>query len=190
MDKSIIASTLLLTLLLMVGLVFFIRASVKERTQKVELIFEEPLESVVSHFQEYFQQRSYQTIALDTDKKQGTATFEGFVRPSWFLAIFLTFLAGIGLSCSMLVFSFLYPSASNFFPLLVLLAPGAGYFYWQKAGRIEQVDFKIKTLDNSSENKQSLVTIKAHRDELIELQRSIIPVNSTGSKQFQKFRED
>ncbi|MEQ8754914.1 MAG: cofactor assembly of complex C subunit B, partial [Coleofasciculus sp. G1-WW12-02] len=42
MSTPILSSTFLLTLLLAVGLFFFIRASVKDRTQKVQLIAQEP----------------------------------------------------------------------------------------------------------------------------------------------------
>ena len=115
----------------MVGLFFFIRASVKDRTQQVKLIAEEPEESLLGQLQEYFDQRAYRVAAVDPAQNQ--VTFEGFVRPSWFLAIFLTLLAASGLLCFALVLSLLYPSLSNLFLTLILLAPAAGVFYWKKS---------------------------------------------------------
>ncbi len=93
-------------------------------------------------------------------------TFEGFVQPSRFLAVFLSVLAALGLSCLALVLYLLYPSSQGLFFILVLLAPYAGFFYWQRAGRSEKVILKV---ENNSE--QSLIHIIGHRDELIELQK-------------------
>ena len=91
MNTTILSSTLLLTLLLAVGLFFFIRASVKDRTEQVKLIAEQPEESLLTQLQEYFDQRAYRIDSVDAATNH--VTFSGFVRPSWFLAIFLTLLA-------------------------------------------------------------------------------------------------
>ncbi len=172
-NTPIVSSTFLLTLLLMSGLFFFIRASVKNRTKKIKLISTDSQDILLTRLQEYFESRSYHIVKLDRDKKQ--ITFEGFVRPSWFLAIFLSCLAAIGLSCFALVLSFLYPQDNNlYFLLLNAIAPIAGYFYWQKAGRTETVDLKVEALSSSDEtNDRTLMTIAAHRDELIQLQQNI-----------------
>ncbi|MGH2415622.1 MAG: cofactor assembly of complex C subunit B [Microcystaceae cyanobacterium] len=171
MNTSILSSTFLLTLLLMVGLFFFIRASVKDRTQQVKLVTTEPEESLLRWLEQYFNQRAYQIISVDPTQQQ--VTFQGFVRPSWFLAIFLTLLAAIGLLCFALVLSLLYPSLSQFFPVLILLAPAAGWFYWKKAGRLEKVFLKIEALSQEEKEQGSLVTITAHRDELNQLQQTL-----------------
>ncbi len=170
-NTPILSSTLLLTMLSIVGLIFFIRASVKERTKQVKLISPEPEDSLLTGLQQYFEQRAYQMTAIDSARKQ--VTFEGFVRPSWFLAIFLTFLAACGLFCLALVLSFLYPSGTNLFLPLTLLAPAAGFFYWQKAGRRERVCLQVEALDTSSQGKQSLITVTGHKDELTQLQQSL-----------------
>jgi hypothetical protein len=168
----ILSSTFLLTLLLMVGLFFFIRASVKDRTQQSQLIAEESEQSLLPQLQEYFDQRAYQVAAVDAAQNQ--VTFQGFVKPSWFLAIFLSLLAGCGWICLALVLSFLYPSAGNLFLLLTLLiAPAAGVFYWKKAGRLEQVSLKVEALPEEGEAERSLITVTAHRDELIQLKRAL-----------------
>ncbi len=163
----------------MVGLFFFIRASVKDRTQQVKLIAEEPEESLLGQLQEYFDQRAYRVAAVDPAQNQ--VTFEGFVRPSWFLAIFLTLLAASGLLCFALVLSLLYPSLSNLFLALILLAPAAGVFYWKKAGRLEQVGLKVEALPDREKGGQSLITVTAHRDELLQLQQAL-PLKPSSEK--------
>lgn len=155
----------------MVGLFFFIRASVKDRTQQVKLISSELEESLLSQLQKYFDQRAYKVAAVDAAQNQ--VTFQGFVRPSWFLAIFLTLLAASGLLCLALVLSLLYPSLANLFLTLTLLAPAAGVFYWKKAGRLEQVLLKVEALTEPGIGAQSLITVTAHRDELIQLQQAL-----------------
>lgn len=150
------------------GLFFFIRASIKERTQQITFSVETSQESLLEQLKTYFEKRAYQVINLDPQKQQ--ITYQGFVRPSWFLAIFLSILAAIGLLCLALVLSLLYPFLSPLIFLVILSAPGAGWFYWQKAGRLEQVLLNVKADTNS---KQNLVTIIAHRDELIQLQQSL-----------------
>ncbi|MBD0344760.1 MAG: cofactor assembly of complex C subunit B [Coleofasciculus sp. Co-bin14] len=171
MNTTVLSSTFLLTLLLAVGLLFFIRASVKDRTQQVKLIAEEPEESLLKRLQQYFDQRAYRVVAVDAATNQ--VTFQGFVRPSWLLAIFLTVLAALGLLCLSLVLSLLYPRFTNLFLGLVLVAPAAGVFYWKKAGRIEQVSLSVETEPTQTANTQSLITVTAHRDELQQLQQAL-----------------
>ena len=166
MNFTILSSTLLLTLLLSVGLFFFIRASTKDRTQEVTLICEQP--DLLISLQLYMQQRSYKLVKVDAENN--SVMFEGFVRPSVFLAIFLTTLATIGIFCLVLVLSQLFPSGSKLFLSLVLLSPAAGVFYWKKAARNEQVLLK---LDRSNSEDVRQFTVIAHRDEIIELKRSL-----------------
>ncbi len=171
MTQTILSSTLLLTLLLAVGLFFFIRASVKDRIQQVKLIAEQPEESLLGQLQQYFAKRSYKVTAVDAAQNQ--VTFQGFVRPSWFLAIFLTLLAGCGLLCLVLVLSQLFPQMGGLFLVLILLAPASGLFYWQKAGRPEQVSLRVEALTSEGSGGQSMITVTAHRDELAELQQAL-----------------
>jgi hypothetical protein len=162
----------------MVGLLFFIRASVKDRTQQIELMAEEPEDTLLSQLKAYFDRRAYRVVAVDAG--QDRVIFQGFVSPSWFLACFLTGLAAAGLFCFALVLSFLFPSLTPLFLALILLSPVAGVFYWQKAGRIEQVSLKLESLSEQAKTPCSLITVTAHRDELIQLQKalSLKPVNN------------
>ena len=169
MDLPIIASTFFLTLLMMIGLFFFIRASVKDRTTQIQLIPSESEDILLKKLQSYFEARAYQLVAVDADKQK--ITFRGFVQPSLFLAILLSFLAGVGLSCLALVLLLLFPNPNinNFFWLLVLLAPLAGLFYWRKAGRWEEI--LLQVISNQSD--RNLIGVTAHRDELIQLQANL-----------------
>ncbi|AFY33765.1 cofactor assembly of complex C subunit B [Calothrix sp. PCC 7507] len=168
MDTPILPSTLLLTLLLSVGLFFFIRASTKDRIEKAQLVSEQDEASLMPQLQEYFRTRSYRVAAVDQEQNQ--VTFEGLVKPSWFLAVFLTLLAALGLVCLSLVVSLLFPSFGVLSLGIVVLAPLSGIFYWKKAGRLERVLLKLET-SPSQQHPSSKITVIAHRDELSELQR-------------------
>lgn len=167
MDIPVLSSTFFLTLLLMVGFFFFIRASAKDRTEELTLASRESDVTILESFQQYFEQRAYQATALNREK--GEITWEGVVRPSWFLAVFLVLIAGCAWLCLALVLSLLYPALSNWFYGLVLLAPLAGVYYWKKAERVEQV--RIQLLPSSEG--ESLIAVAAHRDELIQMQRAL-----------------
>ena len=159
----------------MIGLFFFIRASVKDRTEQVELTPRESVYQLLSQLQVDFTQRAYHIGSVDS--RQQTMTCEGFVSPSWFLAIFLSGLTAIGLFCFPLVLSFLYPSLTLFFLGLVLFCPVAGLFYWKKSGRFEKVLLEVKTSSEPNQSQpnrdlQSSIIITAHRDELARLQKA------------------
>lgn len=159
----------------MIGLFFFIRASVKDRTEQVELTPRESVDQLLSQLQVYFTQRAYHLSSVDS--QQQTMTFEGFVSPSWFLAIFLSGLTAIGLFCFSLILSFLYPSLTLFFLGLVLFCPVGGLFYWKKSGRFEKVLLEVKTGSEPNQSQldgglQSSIIITAHRDELAQLQKA------------------
>jgi hypothetical protein len=171
MDTFVLSSTFLLTVLSAIGLIFFIRASVKERSTQVKLIAEHSEDVLLPELEQYFISRAY---GLDTvNPSNQLVTFKGFVRPSWFLAIFLTILGACGLVCLGLILSFLNPSVGNWFLVLVLLAPLAGIFYWRRAGRVEYVSLKIETLASTTGKPQTLITVTGHRDELAVLQQSL-----------------
>jgi hypothetical protein len=170
MDTPILSSTLLLTLLLSVGLLFFIRAATKDRTQTAQLISEQDEAVFMPQLQDYFRSRSYRVVEIE--KSQNQVAFEGFVKPSIFLAVFLTLLAAVGLVCLSLVLSFLFPQYSLLFLGLLLFSPLSGFFYWQKAGRLEKVFLKLEP--NLKEQKSlSKITVTAHRDEIAELQKNL-----------------
>lgn len=171
MSASVLPSTFVLALLMLIGLLFFIRASVKDRIEVVRLASEQPELSLLNQLQAYFTQRAYQIVATDAARLQ--VTFEGFVRPSVALAIFLTLLAAIGLLCLALMLSYLFSEFSTALLALPLLSPLAGVFYWRKSARPERVLLQVESNDASSAETSSVITVTAHRDELAELQRHI-----------------
>jgi ABC-type transport system involved in cytochrome bd biosynthesis fused ATPase/permease subunit len=168
MSDAIVPSTLVLTLLMVIGLIFFIRASAKDRTQIVKLTAACSEESLLTQLQQYFDQRAYRVKAVDATANQ--VIFEGVVRPSVFLTILLTLMAAVGALCLALVLSMVLPLSLRSGLSLLLLAPLAGGFYWRSAGRSEQVSLQVEA---NSDPLTSLITVKAHRDELAELQRAL-----------------
>lgn len=169
MSTSVIPSTFFLTLLMAIGLIFFIRASVKDRTQVITLASEQSEASLLTRLRQYFDQRAYRVVSLDAAKNE--VIFEGTVRPSLFLAGFLTLLAAVGALCLVLMLSYLVSDLSNVWLGLLLLPPLAGVFYWRGAKRSEQVSLRVESMPNTNSETKSLITVKAHRDELAELQR-------------------
>ncbi|MDX2099294.1 MAG: cofactor assembly of complex C subunit B [Leptolyngbyaceae cyanobacterium bins.59] len=168
METTAIVSTFVMTLLMMVGLFFFIRASVKDRTESVTLLSEQAEASLLDQLKQYFAQRAYRVVAINAD--QNEVTFEGFVRPSLFLAVFLSILAALGTLCLALVLVMLFSGIPYPF-VLVLVSPLAGIFYWKKAGRMEKVALKINEPSTESSKLGTLIQVTAHRDEVSELQR-------------------
>lgn len=170
MDISTLSSTFFLTLLLAIGLFFFIRASVKDRTEVVTLVSEQPQDFVLEELQQYFTQRAYRVISVDAPQQQ--VVFEGVVQPSLFLAIFLSLLMAVGIGCLVLVLAIIFPGWTPVFSGLLLLSPLAGLFYWRGAKRPEKVTLKVEPSSEESGH-QSKLTVTAHRDEVIQLRQSL-----------------
>ena len=151
-----------------VGLIFFIRASTKDRTETAQLVSQLPEASLMPQLKEYFRARSYRVAAVDP--QQNKVTMTGFVKPSWFLAIFLTILATVGFTSLSLVLSMLFSIKSFLLYGIVLLSPLSGIFYWNKAGREENVSLAVEDADNEQSSK---ITVIAHRDEIISLEEAL-----------------
>lgn len=187
MQTPVLSSTFFLTVLMLIGLMFFIRASTKDRIEIAQLTTQQQREQVLERLQRYFSQRAYRLVNVDTE--HDIVTFEGFVSPSVFLAIFLTLLAATGLLCLGLILTFLFPSTSPALLAIALFSPAAGVFYWKRSARPEQVSLRVDAWGDrseidpdkgaqsheatSSESPQTSILIKGHRDELSELQRSL-----------------
>jgi Cofactor assembly of complex C subunit B len=154
-------SSLILTLLIAVGLFFFIRASVKDRTKQEVLHSEVAPDTLRAKINLYFRQRAYQLSV------QGeTVTFQGTVRPSMFLAVFLSVLAFFGLGSVALVLASLVGGGGWFWG--ILLCPLAGVFYWQRAKRPEKVSLKIVERTATTE-----IHIQAQRDEMEKFKQAL-----------------
>ncbi|MCG9884779.1 MAG: cofactor assembly of complex C subunit B [Cyanobacteria bacterium] len=166
---AVVPSTLFLTLLMGIGLLFFIRASVKDRTEIAQFAIDRPEPALRDALRQYFADRGYQPIAVDTERDR--VTLEGFVSPSLPLALFLSLLAAIGLGCLGLILVQLLPPY-GFAPMaIVLMAPVAGWFYWRKAGRLEQV--QIASGPASGDDQPRTLKVMAHRDEIATLRETL-----------------
>lgn len=153
-------STLLLTSLLVIGFVFFVRASIKEHSETKTWAIARPVAEVGLLLQQYFQERGYRMQSVSDDGRQ--VTFQGMVAASPFLAAFLFSLAVAAATCVALTLTVLFPRGGILAFSLVGLAPIAPWFYWRGAQRLETVELVLE-----SEPEQTQVTLRGHRDELI-----------------------
>ena len=171
MTQTVTYSTLLLTLLMMVGLVFFIRASTKDRIETLTLVRPvEPL-ALLQELTGYFEERAYSITAAEAEPQR--ITLRGRVRPSLFMASFLTVLAAVGTLCFALVLTNLWPAYGTGFLWLLALAPAAGWFYWRGSDRDEEIKLEVRSTPAADPptEAQATVTVTAHRDELIALEQ-------------------
>ncbi len=165
----VLTSTLVLTVLLAIGLFFFIRASTKDRIEQMVLETSDSEEVLLPRLQSYFTDRAYRVAAVDRDTD--IITFEGLVRPSVFLAALLTGLAAVGAMCLALVLSMLFPTVGKLWVGLLLIAPLAGWFYWQGSSRTEQIRLKVESQD--LQQAPTKIKISGHRDELAVFQATL-----------------
>jgi Cofactor assembly of complex C subunit B len=167
-SNTVLTSTFILSILISIGLFFFIRASTKPRIEQMNLETNESEAVLIPKLQAYFTDRAYKITAVDRDTD--IITFEGFVSPSVFLAVLLTSLAAIGAMCLALVLSMQFPDVGNVFLVLLIAAPLAGWFYWQGSARVEQIRLKVETVGDSAPTK---IKISGHRDELAIFQSTL-----------------
>ena len=164
--QSAFSSTLFLTILLAIGLVFFLRAASKDRTTVVDVHSTLPPIEVLNGISFWLEERGWKKNGGNVEEK--LLLFNGNVASSNFLAIFLSCLGGLGAACLGLVLIQLYPSLS-WWPLLLAAigAPLAGFVYRIKSKREESLELKLLSSEVSN---ISVLRIKAHRDELIAIQ--------------------
>ena len=163
-------STLLLTILLAIGLFFFLRASSKDRTTVIEITSSQrPLE-VLNVMYEWLHLRGWKQIGGDFDQR--ILIFQGQVVSSKLLAIFLGILGGFG-SCALgLVIIQIYP-VLGWWPILLGLigGPASGIVYLRKSAREEK--FELRLISKDENEKMTLMRLRAHRDELISLENEL-----------------
>ena len=164
--QSAFSSTLFLTILLAIGLVFFLRAASKDRTTVVDVQSPLPPLEVLNGVSAWLEERGWKKNGGNVQEK--LLIFNGSVASSTFLVIFLSCLGGVGAACLGLVLIQLYPSLS-WWPLLLsaIGAPLTGIIYRVKSNREESLEVKLLSSDLSE---RSILRIKAHRDELIAIQ--------------------
>ncbi len=163
-------STLLLTILLSIGLFFFLRASSKDRTTVIEVSSSQKPIEVLKKICEWLDLRGWQQVGGDFDQK--LLIFKGQVVSSKFLALFLSILGGFG-SCALgLVITEIYP-ALKWWPLLLGFVGGplSGIIYYKKSAREEK--FELRLLNKKDNEEKTLMRLRAHRDELISLDKDL-----------------
>jgi len=165
-----LGSTLLLTLLLAVGLVFFLRAASKDRTTVVEVRSSRPPLEVLGGLEAWLCERGWTRLAANPEER--LLRFQGQVQASPQLALLLSLLGGIGAGSLGLVVRQLLPQAGWWPLLLVLLGPLAGWVYRRRAARPETVELRLISHDLAT---GSALRLRAHRDELIALELEMGP---------------
>ena len=174
-------STFLLTILLAIGLFFFLRASSKDRTTVVEITSSQKPLKVLNIMYEWLQLRGWKKTGGDFDKR--TLIFQGQVISSKLLAIFLSLLGGFG-SCALgLVIIQIFPTL-GWWPILLGLIGGplSGTIYYKKSAREEK--FELRLISNENSQEMTLIRLRAHRDELISLENELsdrLQLKSDGS---------
>lgn len=174
---------------MVIGLVFFIRASTKDRIEVAQFGSPQSAEALEKAVMKYFYTRAYKpetTTAGQPDETPGPTILNGtklvgLVSPSIFMAVFLSGLAAVGFGCLSLILATLLPEWGGWLIGLVSLSPIAGVFYWKKSSRPEAVVLKVEAITPSSESLtaetphsgsslRSKLTVKGHRDELADLE--------------------
>lgn len=163
-----ISSTLLLTLLLAVGLVFFLRAASKDRTTTVEVRSSRPALEVLPSLSAWLEQRGWQAQASDPERR--CLLYRGQVSSSPLLSVLLSLLGSLGAGSLGLVVRQLQPSLGWWPLLLALLGPLAGLLYRRRAARAETVELRLISHDQAT---GSALRLRAHRDELIALEQDL-----------------
>jgi hypothetical protein len=164
------SSTLLLTLLMTIGLVFFLRAASKDRTTVLEMRSSRPPMVVLAGLNDWLQQRGWQPVDGDPARRQ--LRFRAQVAASPALAVLLSLLGALGAGCLGLVLRQLVPQLQWWPLLLALLGPLAGWLYRRRAERDESLELRLISHDDAT---GSALRLRAHRDELIALELEIGP---------------
>ncbi|BCX12393.1 MAG: hypothetical protein KatS3mg067_1331 [Thermosynechococcus sp.] len=166
-SNLIYPSTLLLTSLLAIGFVFFIRASTKERIETQEWLIAQPITELAPRLKQYFQQRGYRLDAVSADGTE--VTFQGQVAASPLVAALLFALAVASTTAIALVLTVLFPKGGILAFSLIGLAPIAPWFYWRGAQRLETVRVWLQPHEIGSQ-----LTLEGHRDELITFEDRVL----------------
>lgn len=122
---------------------------------------EKPIRQVAAEIMAYFQANNYKV-----DTAGETIIFKGIVEKSKSQAFFLSACMLGGLWCLALVLSIQVPKigpleVGNWYYLLCLASPYAGYYYWQNAQGDDEV--RVRLVDNDVETE---LTVMASKEEL------------------------
>ena len=134
-------STLLLTVLLAIGLVFFLRAASKDRTTVVDIQSPRPPLEVLEGLSNWLEARGWNRDGGDAERQ--LLRFGGEVAASRPLAVLLSLLAATGAGSFALVLRQLVPGLQAWPLLLIGLGPLAGLIYTRRAARTERVARRV-----------------------------------------------
>ena len=164
--QIVFPSVLILTILLAIGLVFFLRAASKDRTTIVDVHSPLPALQVLEGISDWLEERGWKRDGGDAINQ--VLCFNGSVASSLPLQILLTILGGFGSGSLGLVLKQLYPNL-NWWPLLLIVLGGplAGFVYRKRAARVESLEVKLVSF---SDQDGSRLRLRAHRDELIAIE--------------------
>ncbi|MFO7629401.1 MAG: cofactor assembly of complex C subunit B [Prochlorococcaceae cyanobacterium] len=164
-------STLLLTLLLAIGLVFFLRAASKDRTTVVDVHSPRPPVEVLQGLVDWLGARGWAEAVGEPERQ--LLRFRGQVRSSAALAVLLSLLGAVGAACLGLVLRQLLPSLGWWPLLLAGLGPLAGLIYRRRAERAETLELLLLSAADAAD---SSLRLRAHRDELIAMEQELGPL--------------
>tara|TARA_Y100001968_G_scaffold92806_1_gene83440 strand:- start:805 stop:1362 length:558 start_codon:yes stop_codon:yes gene_type:complete len=173
-------SILVLTILLAIGLVFFLRAASKDRTTDIDICSPLPPLEVLNGITVWLEERGWNNNGGDAQSQ--ILRFNGNVSSSTGLAIFLSLLGGLGASCLALVIIQLQPQL-GWWPLIlgIVVAPITGFIYRSRSARIEFLELKLIRFSDSN---GSVLRVRAHRDEIIAMEIELsktLKITSDGS---------
>ena len=164
----VLPSTLLLTLLLATGLVFFLRASSKDRTMTMVISSYRPSLQLLHDLDSWLAERGWHVISTHPEKRH--LVYEGHVAASVPLAVLLAFLGCCGGAALGLVIAQVLPN-SHLWPLaLSLVGLVAVPTYLRRAQRQEQLEIQLLTPDQVV---PSQLVMRVHRDELLAVENQL-----------------
>ncbi|MEB3316978.1 MAG: cofactor assembly of complex C subunit B [Cyanobacteriota bacterium] len=165
-----LGSTLVLTLLLAIGLIFFLRAASKDRTTVVDVHSPRPAVELLEGLVAWLQARGWHPTEKDAQRQ--VLRFAGEVRASLPLSVLLSVLGSLGAGSLALVLHQLLPEAGPWMFALPFMGPLAGWLYWRRASRRETLELRL--LDEPASGGSTL-RLRAHRDELIAMETELGP---------------
>ena len=167
-SSIVLPSTLLLTLLLATGLVFFLRASSKDRTTAMVISSYRPSLQVLGHLDSWLAQRGWQVIRSHPEQRH--LVYEGHVAASVPLAVLLALLGCCGGAALGLVICQVLPK-THLWPLaLGLVGLAAVPTYLRRAQRQERLEIRLLSPDQVV---PSRLMMRVHRDELLAVEAEL-----------------
>lgn len=119
-----------------------------------------PTKLVAGEIMAYFKANNY-----DVGSNEGEEIiFKGIIGRSKSQAFFLTFCTFIGLGSLALVLSIQFQDIGQNFFYMTLLAPYAGFYYWNKASREDEARVRLEVSDNEEKIEVSLIATKEEQE--------------------------